>query len=259
MHVILGALMVVGSFLLAFRFMEDEFQGFFNLYSLVLLIGVPIGLAIATHPFRTIGSALRGLLRATASETSAGSRPTRDALLSLARSLRQGRGAAALEALGRTRDPVFVPLAGQAARRASADDLDRDGAVLSRRDLTPFRDAESLFGSLGEFAPGVGMIGTLIGLVQLLANMGDLASLGPAMAIALLTTFYGLLLAHALYLPLAKLCAAAGSRRAAELELLRAGLRKVALGHPLYEIEELVAPSGQRPESGGALAARGGE
>lgn len=57
--------------------------------------------------------------------------------------------------------------------------------------------------SFGSFAPAFGMIGTLIGLVLMLQSMDDPSSIGPAMAIALITTFYGALLANCLFLPMA--------------------------------------------------------
>ncbi|MEE2698942.1 MAG: MotA/TolQ/ExbB proton channel family protein [Pseudomonadota bacterium] len=61
----------------------------------------------------------------------------------------------------------------------------------------------SVLRKLGEFAPAMGLIGTLIGLVQMLANLDDPSSIGPAMAVALLTTFYGAVLANMVFLPLA--------------------------------------------------------
>lgn len=60
-----------------------------------------------------------------------------------------------------------------------------------------------IFTSLGMIAPAMGMVGTLIGLVQMLQNMSDPASIGPAMAVALLTTFYGAVLANVLFNPMA--------------------------------------------------------
>lgn len=54
-----------------------------------------------------------------------------------------------------------------------------------------------------EVAPAMGLIGTLIGLVQMLGNLQDPKSIGPAMAIALLTTFYGAILANMVFSPLA--------------------------------------------------------
>ena len=63
--------------------------------------------------------------------------------------------------------------------------------------------AEKVFRGIAETAPGLGMIGTLIGLVQMLNNMEDPSSVGPAMAVALLTTFYGAFIAQVIAIPLA--------------------------------------------------------
>ncbi len=60
-----------------------------------------------------------------------------------------------------------------------------------------------IFTTLGTFAPAMGMIGTLIGLVQMLQTMDDPSSIGPAMAVALLTTFYGSVMANIVCLPIA--------------------------------------------------------
>ena len=53
-----------------------------------------------------------------------------------------------------------------------------------------------------ELGPAFGMIGTLIGLINMLQNMSDIDTLGPNMAVALVTTFYGSVLANALFLPI---------------------------------------------------------
>jgi len=54
-----------------------------------------------------------------------------------------------------------------------------------------------------EIAPAMGLIGTLIGLVQMLGNLSDPSSIGPGLAVALLTTFYGAVLANMVFAPLA--------------------------------------------------------
>ena len=54
----------------------------------------------------------------------------------------------------------------------------------------------------GSLAPGIGMVGTLIGLIGMLRNMEDKSSLGPNMAMALVTTFYGAMMANLLLLPI---------------------------------------------------------
>lgn len=61
-----------------------------------------------------------------------------------------------------------------------------------------------VFKFMGSTAPAMGMIGTLIGLVQMLQALDDPASIGPAMAVALLTTFYGAVLAFLIFNPIAE-------------------------------------------------------
>ncbi len=62
---------------------------------------------------------------------------------------------------------------------------------------------EAMFRGIGESAPAFGMLGTLVGLVQMLSNLEDPSSIGPAMAVAMLTTFYGALIANLIALPIA--------------------------------------------------------
>lgn len=60
-----------------------------------------------------------------------------------------------------------------------------------------------IFSAIGDVGPAMGMIGTLIGLVQMLSAMDDPKAIGPAMAVALLTTLYGAMLANMIALPIA--------------------------------------------------------
>jgi len=65
------------------------------------------------------------------------------------------------------------------------------------------RLGSEIFSTMGTFAPAVGMLGTIIGLVQMLMQMADPSQIGAPMAVALLTTFYGTLLANLVFLPIA--------------------------------------------------------
>ena len=69
--------------------------------------------------------------------------------------------------------------------------------------LQRHNDGQDIFKAIGDVGPAMGMIGTLIGLVQMLANMDDPKQIGPAMAVALLTTLYGAILANMFALPIA--------------------------------------------------------
>jgi chemotaxis protein MotA len=77
--------------------------------------------------------------------------------------------------------------------------LENDIRILQERHET----GQSIFKSLGNSAPAFGMVGTLIGLIQMMASMSDPSQIGPAMAVALLTTFYGALLANLVFMPIA--------------------------------------------------------
>ncbi len=61
----------------------------------------------------------------------------------------------------------------------------------------------SVLRKMAEISPAMGLIGTLVGLVQMLGNLADPTMIGPSMAVALLTTFYGAVLAYMVFMPLA--------------------------------------------------------
>ncbi len=79
------------------------------------------------------------------------------------------------------------------------DNLERERDVF----LTHLDEGQKLYRAVGDCAPAFGMVGTLIGMVQMFANMTDPSKLGPYMAVALLATFYGAALANLVCLPIA--------------------------------------------------------
>ena len=79
------------------------------------------------------------------------------------------------------------------------DMLNKDIRLTIQRHET----GQQVFKSAGDAAPAFGMIGTLIGLVQMLSSMEDPASIGPSMAVALLTTLYGAVVANLICIPIA--------------------------------------------------------
>lgn len=97
------------------------------------------------------------------------------------------------------------------------------------RDLSIERltEGQRVFKALGDSAPAFGMIGTLVGLVQLLANMDDPSTIGPAMAIALLTTMYGAIIANLVCLPIADKLDAKLAEEEINLSLVIDGIAQV--------------------------------
>ncbi len=95
-----------------------------------------------------------------------------------------------------------------------------------------------IFTSLGTFAPALGMIGTLIGLVQMLRTMEDPSTIGPAMAVALLTTFYGAVMANILFLPIAGKLKNRSGEEVLIKELMTEGIISIAKGENPRVIEQ---------------------
>lgn len=79
--------------------------------------------------------------------------------------------------------------------------------IIMRRDIHATQSrhmkSSSVLRKAADFAPAMGLIGTLIGLVQMLSKLDDPSTIGPSMAVALLTTFYGVVLANMAFMPLA--------------------------------------------------------
>lgn len=84
-----------------------------------------------------------------------------------------------------------------------ADEVER----IMRREVQALAQRQSRSVSIlrkaAEISPAMGLIGTLVGLIQMLGNLDDPSTIGPSMAVALLTTFYGALLANIVFTPLA--------------------------------------------------------
>jgi chemotaxis protein MotA len=91
-------------------------------------------------------------------------------------------------------------------------------------------------------APAFGMIGTLIGLINMLKTMSDPSTIGPSMAVALITTFYGSLLANVVFMPMSKKLKANTAEEILEKEMIIEGLLSVQAGeNPNLLKEKLLA------------------
>ena len=119
---------------------------------------------------------------------------------------------------------------------------------------------ERVFRAIGDSAPAFGMVGTLVGLVQMLSNMSDPSSIGPAMAVALLTTLYGVLIAQLIALPIAdKLEAKNAIERGNKVLIMEAIVQIHERNNPtaVLDILEAFLPEKQRqrraddPKAGG--------
>jgi chemotaxis protein MotA len=110
-----------------------------------------------------------------------------------------------------------------------------------------------IFTAMGTYAPALGMVGTLIGLVQMLQTMSDPSSIGPAMAVALLTTFYGSVLANIVCLPIAGKLKARSTEEVLVKEMMIEGVICLSNGENPRIVEQklkaFLAPNQRASES----------
>jgi len=195
---ILAGTAVVGSAI----FMGGDFMTFVNVPSICIVIGGTIAATILRFQLSTaLGSFIMGAKSAFTSKKT-NPRELIDEIARLADIIRRN-GPLGLE--GVPIEDEFLAkgvqyIADGYEKSFIEDSLERE------RDLTLERleEGKRFFKAMGDSAPAFGMIGTLVGLVQMLSTMDDPSTIGPSMAIALLTTLYGALIANMICLPIAE-------------------------------------------------------
>ncbi len=100
------------------------------------------------------------------------------------------------------------------------------------------KDGKGILEAGGTFAPAFGMAGTLIGLINMLASLEDPSTIGAGMATALITTFYGALLANAFFLPLASKLESRSSEEILVKEMIIDGIMAIQSGDSPRIVEE---------------------
>jgi len=198
---VLGILSATGLVLGAI-FMGSGLNVFINIPSLCIVVGGTIGVTLVAYPLKDFLSVIKVVQKAIFTKNISATE-----LISKF-----------TDFANKTRKEGILAL--ESEIKELSDEFFKKGVQLSIDGLEPqqiqnildteiefVRDRHKLgadlFTSMGTFAPAMGMIGTLIGLVQMLQSMDDPSTIGPAMAVALLTTFYGSLMANICCMPIA--------------------------------------------------------
>ncbi len=112
----------------------------------------------------------------------------------------------------------------------------------------------AMWKSIGDYSPAMGMIGTLIGLVQMLSNMDDPKAIGPAMAVALLTTLYGAVIANGIALPISEKLKAVSDQERMIQDLVLEAISAIQSGINPRVMEQILLtylPNSQRKAASG--------
>ena len=196
---LLGFLGSIGCILGAI-FLGGSAMMFVNIPSIFIVVGGTIAVTLMKYPLGTTLGSVKIALKAFFHKSESPSELI-EVSMELANIARKD-GTLGLEGvdiqnpfLGKGIQMVVDGQEPQLVLRVLAKDINQ---TIERHEL-----GHQIFRGIGDAAPAMGMIGTLIGLVQMMANMSDPKSIGPAMAVALLTTLYGAVIANAVSLPIA--------------------------------------------------------
>ncbi len=182
-------------------YIGGDFLTFVNVPSVLIVVGGAIAATVLRFQLSTVGHSL--ILGSKIAFTTKASNPREmiDEIARLAEIIRKN-GPLGLE--GVPIDDEFLSkgvqyIADGYEGEFISESLERE------RDLRLERlgEGKRFFKAMGDSAPAFGMIGTLVGLVQMLSTMDDPSTIGPSMAVALLTTLYGAIIANMICLPIA--------------------------------------------------------
>ncbi len=197
---------------------EGSPLSFFDLPALVIVVGATAVAVLISTPWRDLREATAAISHTLAPRREEAPLAVAATLVELAR---QARHHGVLVLQRRAADPTLPRYLrrgiGFAVDGSPEDEVDTllrlEAHAAAERDRLPV----AVVRRAADYAPAMGLIGTLIGLVQMLGRLNDPASIGPSLAVALLTTFYGAVLAHVVLSPLA----AKLDRRAADAAMTR--------------------------------------
>lgn len=201
--IILG--MIVGFGMTFYGIMSGgEIGNFMDVGSLAIVAGGTIGAIIASYPMQDLKK-IPMLIRLALKKNEIGYMQQVDEIVEMANVARKSGILALEDRLDDIKDP-FVKNGIMLIMDGTDPEVVKS-MMETQAYFTDERHAKyiSIFETGSSSAPAFGMVGTLIGLINMLRNLtGDMDTIGPSMALALITTFYGVLFAQLIFNPIAK-------------------------------------------------------
>src|SRR5215467_5186289 len=181
--------------------MGGDFRMFYDIHAIIVIFGGSTAATLIRFPLAAIIHGLPLGIKYAFTMRAIGTRELVDEIAGLAEIARKS-GPVGLEKVI-PEDPFLAKGVRFIADGYDADFI-RDNLERDRDNfLTHLDEGQKIYRAYGDCAPAFGMIGTLLGMVQMFANMTDPSKLGPFMAVALLATLYGALVANLICLPIA--------------------------------------------------------
>jgi chemotaxis protein MotA len=180
----------------------SDIRIFLSLPSFLITVGGSFSALLVNYRWKQISAVFKTLKKLTSKEIT-DSEEIVNVFIYLARKARRDGLLGLEDDITRLEDRFF-----QKGLRLAVDAIDpkhiREILVADMEaTITRHQIGQGVFRTWGGLCPAFGMIGTLIGLIQMLSNLENPSTLGPSMALALITTFYGVLLANLVFIPIA--------------------------------------------------------
>ncbi len=255
--IILGAVLIVVSILLS-----GDLMNFFDPASIMIVIGGTLAAVIASYPLPTLLNTAKHfpkLLKGKDFEP----QPVIEQLVEFAQIARKN-GLLALEEKANELEDLFfktgimlVVDATEAEKVRSM--LENEIAFMDAR----HEEEAGVYDKAAAFGPAFGMIGTLVGLINMLAGMdlsaGSSSSLGSSMSIAMVTTFYGCILANLIFMPIAKKLRVRNNEEVLYRQIIVEGVMGIQSGENPKNLKEKLSSMLPQKQKMRMLSAEGGE
>lgn len=216
---------------------SGDISAYWNIPSIILTLGGTIASTITSFPIRDIGNVLKVAKNAFVHTETSLDQVIID-IITLANIARK-EGLLSLEEYADNLDDEFLSKGIMLIVDGTEPDLVRN---IMETELLYLEErhanGQRLFETAASYAPAFGMIGTLIGLINMLRTIDDPSTIGPSMSVALVTTFYGVVLANVVFLPLARKLKARNNEEILAKELIVEGLLSIQAGENPRIIEE---------------------
>ncbi|MEM7409188.1 MAG: MotA/TolQ/ExbB proton channel family protein [Myxococcota bacterium] len=193
--IIAGTVLIVGSMATG-----GDLGSFFNVPGLAIVVGGTIAATLINESLSQVLGAMKVGLQAFFEKKASPDQTIEDVVQLAAKARKEG--------LVSLENDVIEDEFLARGVRLGVDGLDPDAvhSILGAEMKTMkqrHQRGQAIFKFMGSTAPSMGMVGTLVGLVQMLKSLEDPAAIGPAMAVALLTTLYGAIIAFVICIPIA--------------------------------------------------------
>ena len=241
MHVIVGILGLAAVLLATVMLRGDGgFAGFFYRPAVLLIGAGPLLIALVSHKIAELWDCAREVTRCVGFSAARSRAALSEDVARFGAELRRGKPVEALAAAETSRHDLLRLLAPLAVKQYSPEDLEETAGAAAYAQVSAIKRHEDVLTALARVAPATGLVGTTLGLIALLKDLRNFEQLGPSMALALLCTLYGLVLANGLYQPLARLVHVRAVAVQEEARLLTRALILLGEGKPLADVRALL-------------------